>query len=153
MSAGFEVSGNVETLECRTGSLVRDQWLIEKRRIGRWNGAGYWSGETLQWPSGTMAKEHWIAGWNIGLPTCCHIHDSHPDIELSIRPTGWNVTALGPRSDTVCTLCYLLDIATMLNTLLFCISVLYVALCNVISCFCCVSSVVLHSVYACLMGG
>ena len=98
----------------------------------------------MQWPSGTIAKEHWMAGWNIGLPTCCHIHDSRPDIELSIRPTGWNVTALAPRSKTVsaqlCTLWYILDIAAMLNTLLFCSSVFVcsVAQCYIVFLLCCI---------------
>ena len=121
--------------------------------IARWNGAGYWSGETLQWPSGTIAKEHWMAGWNIGLPTCCHIHDSHPDIELSIRPTGWNVTALDPALRLSLLNSAHLDIAAMLNTLLFCSSVFVcsVAQCYIVFLLCCIVCVCCL-VCACLMG-
>ena len=76
----------------------------------------------------TMAKEHWIAFENIGLPTCCHIHGSHPGIELSIRPTGPNVIALRLRSLTVRAVLHTVIPIITLETTLRCCILLQIAL-------------------------
>ena len=67
-------------------SLVRDRSLIENRTIARWNGPGYWRGETLRWPSGRWRKNiGWPAGTLDG-PLVAIYTARTPDIELSIRP-------------------------------------------------------------------
>ena len=97
----------------------------------------------------TMAKEHWIAFENIGLPTCCHIHGSHPGIELSIRPTGPNVIALRLRSLTVRTVLHtVIPIITLETTLRCCI--LYKLHCPVVLYFETLWSFVVLSKHCCV---